>query len=172
MTGFDPTNPATDRGGDLQATLAFIKAHGLYPDGRGKVASWCAVDAAKPALIRAALDAFGSLYTGCCLAPEWMQGPHEGFVWDVTGSVPDPAMGHCTAWFDYNAVGVIVNSWGLFGQITWAAIAKHWGKSAGGEIYAVFSTDWLNKATQAAPSGLNAAQLAVDCAEGRQASTG
>ena len=35
---------------------------------------------------------------------------------------------------------------------------------AGGEIYAVFSPDWLNAATQTSPSGLNAAQLAADLA--------
>jgi hypothetical protein len=166
VTGFNPNDPSTDRGGDLQTALSFAKTHGIYADGRGKPASWVSVDPAKPALIRAALDAFGSLYTGCQLAPEWIQSPAEGFVWDVTPSAPDPAMGHCTAWFDYDAIGVIVNSWGLFGRITWAAIEKYWAKSAGGEIYAVFSPDWLNKATQTAPSGLNAAQLAADVAAG------
>ena len=67
VTGFNPADPSTDKGGDLQALLAYAKHHGLYPDGRGKPASWLAVDAAKPAAIRAALDAFGSLYTGCRL---------------------------------------------------------------------------------------------------------
>lgn len=164
VTGFDPKKPATDRGGDLQTALAYFKAHGMYADGRGKVASWVAVDPSKPAMIRAALDAFGSLYTGCQLAPEWARDPEEGFVWDVTPSAGGDDMGHCTAWFDYDAVGVIVNSWGLFGRTTWAAIEKYWAKSAGGEIYAVFSPDWLSKATQVSPSGLNAAQLAADVA--------
>ncbi len=154
-------NP-TDQGGDLQAALAYAKMHGIYADGRGKVASWCSVDATKPAIIRAAIDTFGSLYTGCQLAPEWMQNPEEGFVWDVTASAGANNLGHCTAWFDYDAVGVIVNSWGGFGRITWAAIAKYWAKTVGGEIYAVFTHDWLNKATQLSPSGFNAAQLAAD----------
>ncbi len=165
VTGFNPAIPASDVGGDLQTALAYFKQHGLYPDGRGKSASWCAVDAAKPALIRAALDTFGSLYTGCSLAPEWVQNPFDGFVWNVASSGKDD-LGHCTAWFDYNAIGVIVNSWGLFGQITWDAIEKYWGKSAGGEIYAVFSPDWLSKVTQRSPSGLDAAQLAADVAAG------
>ena len=171
VTGFNPNagasgaNP-TDKGGDLQTALAYAKSHGIYADGRGKPASWVAVDPSKPALICAALDTFGSLYTGCQLAPEWVQGPEEGFVWDVTSSAGSPDMGHCTAWFDYDAVGVIVNSWGLFGRITWAAIEKYWGKAAAGEIYAVFSPDWLNKATGTAPSGLNAAQLAADVKAG------
>ena len=49
--------------------------------------------------------------------------------------------GHCVAWFDYNERGVIANSWGFFVLITWEAVAKYWGKSAGGEVYAVFSPD-------------------------------
>jgi hypothetical protein len=166
VTGFNPNDPSTDRGGDLQTALAYFKAHGVYPDGRGKIAGWAAVDPAKPAELRAALDVFGSLYTGCQLAPEWVQNPGEGFVWDVTPSPGGSDLGHCTAWFDYDEVGVIVNSWGLFGRITWAAIEKYWAKSTGGEIYAVFSPDWLNKATQTAPSGLNASQLAADVAVG------
>ena len=165
-TGFNPADPSSDKGGDLQALLAYAKQNGLYPDGRGKPASWVAVDGSKPAAVRAALDAFGSVYTGCCLAPEWVQGPEEGFIWDVTPRPGSEEMGHCTAWFDYDAVGVIVNSWGLFGRITWAAIDKYWGKSAGGEIYAVFSPDWLGKATKTAPSGLDAARLAADVAAG------
>jgi len=143
-----------------------VKKHGIYTDGRGKPAGWVAIDPSKPALIMKALDVFGSVYTGCQLAPEWVQNPHEGMVWDVTSSDGSPEMGHCTAWFDYNEVGIIGNSWGAFMQVTWAAIEKYWAKSVGGEIYAVFSPDWLNKATQLSPSGLNAAQLAADIAAG------
>ncbi len=163
--GFDPGKPSTDVGGDLQTALAGFKAKGLYLDGRGKPASWCAVDPTKPELVRAAIDAFGSLYTGCSLAPEWVQAPEEGFVWDVASPGRED-LGHCTAWFDYDSVGVIVNSWGLFGRITWDAVARYWAKAARGEVYAVFSPDWLAKATQESPSGLDAAQLAQDVAAG------
>ena len=87
-------------------------------------------------------------------------------MWDIAGPGRDD-LGHCTAWFDYDAVGVIANSCGLFGRITWDAIEHYWAKSAGGEIYAVFSHDWLNQATQTAPNGLNAAQLVADCTADR-----
>ena len=163
VTGFDPAKPDTDRGADLQTALAYVKAHGLTSSGAGKVAGWCAVDAEKPALVRRAIDIFGGVYTGCALPDAWLQNPREGMDWMVAGD-PNPANGHCTAWFDYNAYGVICNSWGLFVQISWAAIAKYWAASAGGEVYAVFSPDWLNAATQTSPSGLDAAQLAADLA--------
>lgn len=162
MTGFNPNDPGSDKGGDLQTSLAYVKANGAYPDGRGKVAAWCSVDAEKPALICRAIDIFGGVYTGCALPDAWLDNPHEGMVWDVAGE-PNPNNGHCTSWFDYNASGVIVNSWGLFGMITWSAIAKYWSAGAGGEIYAVFGQDWLNETAGTSPSGLNAAQLIADC---------
>ncbi len=165
VTGFDPNNSATDRGGDLQAALAYAKAKGLTPDGRGKVRGWCSVDATKPALIRHAIDTFGGVYTGCALPDSWLQAAHEGMVWGVA-EAPNAGNGHCTSWFDYNETGVIMNTWGLFATVTWDAVAKYWAASVGGEIYAVFGDDWLIPAVNAAPNGINAAQLAADCATG------
>ncbi len=162
-TGYDPNDPSTDKGADLQTILDYVKANGVYADGSGKIAGYVEVDASKPAEIVKAIDTFGGLYTGVSLADDWPGASKEGSVWDVAGD-PDPQEGHCVAWFDYNEQGVIINSWGFFITVTWGAVAKYWAKSAGGEVYAVFSPDWIDAATKESPSGFNAAQLAADIA--------
>jgi hypothetical protein len=41
----------------------------------------------------------------------------------------------------------------MIGMITWAALARYCASSVGGELYTVLSQDWVNQATQKAPSG-------------------
>jgi hypothetical protein len=87
--------------------------------------------------------------------------PASGFVWDAAGpSVPDN--GHCVAGVGYKANGVEIDSWGMTGEITDAAIAKYATQSAGGELYTLVSVDALSKAGQEAPSGFDWSQLIAD----------
>jgi hypothetical protein len=73
---------------------------------------------------------------------------------------------NCVAVYGYNEEGVFINTWGLFGTITWGAFAKYLNAAAGGEVYAVLSEDWVSKATGLAPNGLNYAELEADLASG------
>ena len=167
-TGYDPSktdasgNNPTDNGAELSDILAFVQKNGIDAAGRGKSVQWVEVDATKPEQVANAIDIFGGLYTGVSLSPDWLGSTErDGVVWDVAAP-GSPEEGHCVAAFDYNEQGVIINTWGYFVTVTWAALAKYWGKSAGGEVYAVFSPDWLDEATRVSPSGFNAAQLAAD----------
>ena len=161
-TGYNPADPSTDQGAELSDILNYVQKFGIDPAGHGKGINWVEVDATKPAQVAKAIDIFGGLYTGAQISPDWLQTTNaDGAIWAVA-SPGNPDDGHCVAWFDYNEQGVIANSWGFFVLITWQAVAKYWGKSAGGEVYAVFSPEWLSAATMKSPSGFDAAQLAGD----------
>ena len=47
-----------------------------------------------------------------------------GFVWDVAGPA-NPDNGHCFVGVGYTDIGVVIDSWGMLGTITWAAIAAY-----------------------------------------------
>ena len=86
-----------------------------------------------------------------------------GFTWDVAGpAVPDN--GHCFVGVGYDDEGVVVDSWGMLGHITWAAIAAYATTSGSGELYAVLTPQVVAKATAKAPNGFDWAALQFDFA--------
>jgi hypothetical protein len=62
----------------------------------------------------------------------------------------------------YDAQGIRLDTWGLLGTMTWAAVAKYLTALGQGEFHAVFSTDSIARGSEKAPNGFNAAQLQAD----------
>src|SRR5208337_5016274 len=74
----------------------------------------------------------------------------------------DPNNGHCIMGFGYNAQGVMIDTWGMKGVITWAAIAKYCVENSGGELYVWLMADQVAKAAQKAPNGVDWYSLVQD----------
>ncbi len=169
--GYVPGDPSTDQGCDEQTALNYWMQHGAWPPNtpapkggdEHNIAGWVAVDATNPEEYRTAMWLFENLYFGLELPDKWITpAPSDsGFVWDVAGA-PDPNNGHCVVGVGYTAQGVTIDSWGMTGTITDAAIAKYCVQSANGAIYTVVGMDAINKATEKAPSGLDWSQLVAD----------
>jgi hypothetical protein len=159
--GYVPGNPATDQGCDEQTALAYWTATG-FQDGT-KLAGWLAVDATNKATLMQALDLFENLYFGVELPDAWVNPMPQtaGFTWDVAGD-PDPGYGHCVMGVGYNATGVQIDTWGMLGTITWAALAKYMVTSAGGEAYTLCSPDQIAKGQTKAPNGFDWSTLIAD----------
>ena len=68
----------------------------------------------------------------------------------------DPEAGHAFCGVGYNSAGVIIDTWGMLGLMTWAAIAKY------GSVYAVLGQDAINRGSLLAPNGFNWTQLVSD----------
>jgi hypothetical protein len=85
----------------------------------------------------------------------------SGFIWYTAGA-PDPNSGHCVVGVGYTAKGVTIDSWGMTGLLTTAAIAKYATPSANGDLYTVVSQIGIAKATQKAPNGFDWSQLIAD----------
>lgn len=160
--GYVPGNEATDQGGDEQTVLNYWKQNGLV-SGLHKIDGWSGVDGSNAAEVRSATWLFENCYFGIELPDAWINPMPSisGFVWDVAGD-PDPDNGHCFVGLDYTDQGVVIDSWGMLGTITWAAIAKYASIPLGGELYTVFGPDAINTATLKAPNGFNGAQLTSD----------
>jgi hypothetical protein len=168
--GYVPGDPSTDQGCDEQTALNYWENNGAWPpnstppDGDShRIAGWMAVDAADPSEYRIALWLFENLYFGMELPDEWVNPTPSasGFVWDAA-SDPDPNNGHCVAGVGYTAAGVTIDTWGMTGLLTDAAVAKYASLKANGALYTVVSQDAINKASQKAPNGFDWSQLIAD----------
>jgi len=168
--GYIPGDPSTDRGCDEQTALNYWENNGAMPPHSApsggdshRIAGWLAVNGADPSEFRIALWLFENLYFGMELPDEWINPMPSaaGFTWNAAGP-PDPDNGHCVAGVAYNSHGVTIDTWGMTGTITDAAIAKYATRGASGELYTVVSQDGINKATQKAPSGFDWSQLVAD----------
>jgi hypothetical protein len=160
--GYIPGDPSTDRGCDEVTALNYWENNGA-PVGTNRIAGWLAVNASDPTEWRTALWLFENLYFGMELPDAWIKPmpAASGFVWDAAGA-PDPNNGHCVVGVGYSAKGVSIDSWGMTGLITDAAIAKYATPKAHGDLYTVVSQAGINKATQKAPNGFDWSQLIAD----------
>lgn len=164
-TGYNPADPSTDQGGDEVTVLNYWMQHGLIPGGSQKhqIAGWMTVNASDPVEVRAALWLFENLYFGAELPDAWLnpEPQGDGFIWDVAGPANEQN-GHCFIGCSYDSTRIRIDSWGMLGWITDAAVAKYAGESEGGELYTVISQEAINKASQKAPNGFDWSQLVAD----------
>jgi hypothetical protein len=160
--GYVVGDPSTDNGCDEQTALNYWQQNGAPAGSSHTIAGWLAVDPTNPTEYRTALWLFENLYFGMELPGAWVQGvPPAGFTWDVAGN-SDPQNGHCVAGVGYTAAGVTIDTWGILGTLTDAAIQAYAIASAGGALYTVVSQDAINAATGKAPNGFDWSQLIAD----------
>jgi len=165
IAGYIPGEPATDQGTDPTTDLNYRVKVG-YADG-SKDAGWALVDATNQGEVEYAINTFGNLKMWFGIPDSIVNSmpSSSGFVWDVTAGSPDQNNGHCIGSPGYNvpkiltvpitAQGVGVMTWGMLGLVTWKALASWFVPSAGGGLAVRVTTDWLNKTSGVAPSGLN-----------------
>lgn len=161
-TGYVPGDPSTDQGGDEVTVLTSWQQKGYDGKGGHAIAGFVAVDPTNQAQLNAACYYLGGLYFGLEL-PDTYVNPFpsaNGFVWG-TGT-PDPNNGHCIVGVGASPQGILINSWGLIGTLTYAAIAELCSDANGGQVFAVVSPEWVNKMKGDSPSGLDWAQLVAD----------
>jgi hypothetical protein len=151
--GYVKGDPSTDQGCDEQTAFRYWSSNG-FADG-SKLAAWVAINAQNPKECMLAMYLFESDFFGIELPDAWINPfpSSNGFVWDV-GS-PDPENGHCVVGTGYNAQGILIDSWGLRGLITWSAVAALCTDSAGGQLYALMTPDQLAKGQTKAPNGVD-----------------
>lgn len=164
ITGYIPGVPSTDQGTNEQDALNYWQQKGLGIPYTNPIAGWMAVDATSINEVRMAIWLFENIMFGVELPDEWITPfpSRSGFTWDVAGSA-NPNNGHCFPGLGYDQHRIGIDSWGLQGYITNAAIAQYASSPDGsGELYTVLSPDAINRAKQKAPNGFDWTQLEAD----------
>lgn len=158
-TGYNPHDPSTDRGGNELDVLHYWRDHGLDGKGAHAIDDFVGVDPHDPEMTRIAAWLFG-LYFGCELPDAWLQIEGGGFVWKP--GRPDFNNGHCFMSKAYTKDGPEVDSWGLLGTITDAAVSKLCDARYYGQLTAVLTREAISAAKNIAPSGFDFDQLEDD----------
>jgi hypothetical protein len=158
--GYVPGNPSTDNGCDEVTALNYWTSHG-FANGT-KLVGWLGLDPKNKIELMQAMWLFENLFFGIELPDAWID-PFpvgDGFWWDA--APPNPENGHAVVGVGYDSRGVQIDSWGLFGTLTWDAIAALCAPSAGGEIYVLLSPDQLKKGESKAPNEMAWSELVDD----------
>jgi len=158
--GYVPGDSATDQGCDEETALNYVQTSGFCGNN---IVGWMSVDATNPTEVKQALWLFENLVFGVELPDAWITPfpSASDFVWDVAGD-PDPGNGHCFVGTAYDATGVIIDSWGMSGTVTETAVAKYAARGAGGQLFAMFSQESIDRATAKAPNGFDFTTLQSD----------
>jgi hypothetical protein len=161
-TGYNPADPSTDQGGDEVTVLNTWMQKGYDGNGGHPIAGYVQIDASNEDEIKAACFYFGGLYFGLEL-PDTYTNPFpssNGFTWGP--GTPDPNQGHCIVGVGADDTGIRIDTWGLIGGFTYAAIAELCSDANGGMLFAVISKDWVSTKSNEAPDGLDWGTLVAD----------
>jgi hypothetical protein len=150
-TGYDPSNPSTDQGGDEPTVLKWLKEHeyfGWTVDAWGSMS-----DIHDHTKVKQLIDAFGGLYIGFQVPQGIPEAP--GSLWDMPAGEQIEG-GHCVFVPGYLLNGnYIVITWGEIVYMTpdfWDAYNE--------EAHAILAAAWLKAGK--CPAGLDVATLLAE----------
>lgn len=161
ISGYVPGNPSTDTGCDEDQVEDYFLRTG-FPNG-SKLLGAVHLDAGNRPELMIACFLFGGLSI-CAELPDAWVSPFpagDGFTWDVAAA--DQNNGHCFFGYGYDlAAGVKIDTWGLFGTITWPALAALATEAGGGSCRAWLTPDMLAQGKSIAPNGVAWDDLEAD----------
>jgi hypothetical protein len=158
-TGFNPSDPATDNGTDMQAAAAYRQKTGIVDSGgaRHTIAAYLALAPGRVADLYYASYLFGTVGIGLELPVSALDQTAAGEPWDVVVGAATEG-GHYVPLLGRRADGLLaVVSWGALQPITEAFLKQYCD-----EAVAYVSTESLTN--QKSPEGFNYAQLLADLA--------
>jgi hypothetical protein len=152
--GYVPGDESTDNGCDEDTALAYYQSHG-WANGT-KAAGSISIDPTNDAEVRACLYLFENVIFGVGLPDAWISPfpSADGFVWDVAGDA-DQSNGHCFVAVDLASVGLVIDTWAMYGTITPKAVAKYASAGQGGQLFCLLTPDQVSKAMAKAPNGMD-----------------
>ncbi len=158
--GYDPNDPDSDQGCDENTALNFWRTTG-WPDGV-KLIRAVSVDPTSISEINEALYLFENLFFGVSLPEEWIDPipSGDGFDWTLAGPAI-PENGHCFIGCDIapGGAGIIIDTWGMLGTISYAAIAQYASAGSSGQLFTLLTPDIVDRVTAKSPAGYDVETL-------------
>jgi hypothetical protein len=160
IAGYVPGDPSTDNGTDENTAQNYWLQHG-FANGTRPLGA-IAIDASNKTEVMTAIWLFEGADICMELPDPWIDPfpSSDGFTWD--GSTPDNNNGHCVQAVGYDSIGVIIDTWALFGTLTWTALASLAVPATYGSLYVTLTPDLLSKGQSKVPAGVDWSSLVSD----------
>jgi hypothetical protein len=121
VTGFNPNDPNTDQGAEVQQGLDDLRKSGL--NGH-KIAAFAQVDVTNMNEVKLAVAEFGAVDIGFNFPDSAMDQFNNGQPWDVVKGSPLDG-GHCVVVVGYDSNYLLVYTWGAVQKMTYAFWTKY-----------------------------------------------
>jgi hypothetical protein len=143
ITGYDPADPSTDQGAEMQQVRDFWQQTGFTLGGTvHKILLFAELDVHNDVLVRWALDQFGTVGIGVNLPNSAMDQFNASQPWDVVANDGGIDGGHAVAVVGYDASFWYVVTWGQIQRVTPA-----WWRTYVEEAWATLDRDFVNAHT-------------------------
>ncbi len=159
VTHFDPNDPSSDRGTDMQAAASYRRKTGVVDaDGRRhQVAAYLAITPSDETQLKQAVHLFSNAGVGIEFPGSAMDQFRAGKPWTVVDGAKIEG-GHYVPAIGYNRHWVYVVTWGKLQKMSWEFYAKYCD-----EALCYLSTEMLTDGKS--PEGLDVAALQADLAQ-------
>lgn len=132
ITGYDPADPNSDQGAEMQQVRDFWQKTGFTLGGTvHKILLFAELDVHDVTVGQWVLDQFGAVGVGVNLPQSAMDQFDAGQPWDVVADDGGILGGHAVAYVGYTAAGPVFLSWGQVVHATWAwwsaYVEEAWG---------------------------------------------
>ena len=165
VTGFNPNDPSTDQGTNIQDALNYWRTVGIArPDGSmDQILAFAQVDHADRELVAVCVNLFGPAMKGVNFPQSAMDQFNAGQEWVPVPGEPAPTEGHAilTARYEMPSPTELDTD-----EVTWAAkqkVSDAWNAAYVEELYFVITKDWFT-ANGVDPNGEAASALGADFA--------
>ena len=159
VTGFNPNDPNTDRGTDMQVAASYRRKAGVV-DGSGarhKVAAYLAITPGNKTELKQAIYLFSNVGIGIQFPASAMTQFNAGKPWTVVKGSPIDG-GHYIPAIGYDSRYIYIVTWGKVQKMSWGFFAKYCD-----EAVCYLSAEMLTGGKSL--EGFDAAQLQADLAQ-------
>lgn len=156
VTGFNPTDPNTDQGTDMQVAASYRRKTGVKDKSgkRHKVAAYLAIKTGDETELKQAIDLFSNVGIGIQFPASAMNQFNQGKSWTVVSRSPIDG-GHYVPAVGYDGRYVYVVTWGRLQKMSWGFFKKYCD-----EAIVYLSSEMLTNGQSI--EGFNASQLQTD----------
>ena len=147
VTGFNPNDPSTDNGAEIQAGLDDLRKVGF---GGHKLTAFAQLDPKNMTDVKLAVSEFGAVAVGMAFPNVAMSQFNAGQPWDVVANDGGIEGGHRVTLVGYDANYLYVFTWNAVQRMTQA----FWDKYVE-EAWAHVGPDWISAASGVDPEGVD-----------------